>query len=85
VSPPGAILRSVWVAFVVGVLVMNTVCGYPEDRATFKREAAAHGDEVLDPLGNFVAAMGQQAVIGHADADVDREEVHDEEDGQIFP
>src|SRR5271170_3893154 len=69
----------------VGVLVMNAMGGYPEDGTTFKREAAAHGDEVLDPLGNSVAAMGKQAVIGHANADVDREEVHHEEDSQIFP
>lgn len=85
VSPPGAVVRSVWVAFVVGVLVMDAMGGYPEDRTALEREAAAHGDEVLDPLGNPVAAMGEQAVVGHADADVDREEVHHEEDSQIFP
>jgi hypothetical protein len=85
VSPPGAVVRSVWVAFVVGVLMMNAVGGYPKDRTALKREASAHGDEVLDPLGDFVAAMGEQAVIGYADADVDREEVHDEEDSEIFP
>ena len=84
-SPPGAVVRGVGVAFVVGVLVMNTVGGYPEDWTALKREAAAHGDEVLDPLGDPVAAMGEQAVISHTDADVDREEVHDEKDGQIFP
>src|SRR6202020_1307405 len=48
-------------------------------------EAAAHGNEVLDPLGSFVAAVREQAMIGHADANVDREEVHDEEDSQILP
>ena len=85
VRPPGTVVRSVGVAFVVGVLVMNTVGGYPEDGTALKREAAAHGDEVLDPLGDPVAAMGEQAMVGHADADVDREEVHDEKDGQIFP
>ena len=85
VSPPGTVVRCMWVAFLVGVLMVNAVSGYPEDRATFERETAAHGDEVFDPLGNFITAMGQQAVIRHADADVDREEVHDQEDGKIFP
>jgi hypothetical protein len=85
VSPLGAVVWSVGVALVVGVLMMNAMSGYPEDWTALKREAAAHGDEVLDPLGNPVAAMSEQAVIGHADADVDREEIHDEEDGQIFP
>jgi hypothetical protein len=65
--------------------MMNAMGGYPEDGTALKREAAAHGDEVFDPLGNPIAAMGEQAVVGHTDADVDREEVHDEEDGQIFP
>jgi hypothetical protein len=84
-SPPGAVVGSVGVAFVVRVLMMNAMGGYPEDGTALKREAAAHGDEVFDPLGNPIAAMGEQAVVGHTDADVDREEVHDEEDGQIFP
>jgi hypothetical protein len=65
--------------------MVNAVSGYPEDGAALKREAAAHGDEVLDPLGDAVAAMGQQAMISDPDADVDREEVHDDEGCQIFP
>jgi hypothetical protein len=85
VSPPGAVVRSVGIAFVVGVLMMDAVCGYPEDRATFKREGAAHGDEVLDPLGGFVAAVREQAMIGHADTDVDGEEVGDDEGGEVLP
>ena len=36
-------------------------------------------------LGNAVSAMGEQAVVGHADADVDGEEVHDGEDGEVLP
>ena len=85
VGPPGAIVRGVWVAFVVGVLMVDAMGGYPEDGTALEREAAAHGDEVLDPLGGAVAAVGEQAVVGHADADVDREEVHDDEGGEIFP
>jgi hypothetical protein len=29
--------------------------------------------------------VGEQAMVGHADADVDGEEVHDEEDGEVGP
>ncbi len=36
-------------------------------------------------LGVLVAAMCEQAVIGHADTHVDGEEVHDDEGGQILP
>jgi len=85
VGPPGAVVGGVRVAFVVGVLMVDAVGSDPEDGSAFEREAAAHGDEVLDPPGGLVAAMGEQAMIGHANADVDREEVHDEEDGEIFP
>jgi hypothetical protein len=85
VSPPGAVVRSVGIAFVVGVLMVDAVGGDPEDGSALEREAAAHGDEVLDPLGSAVAAMGEQAMVGHADADVDGEEVGDDEGGEIFP
>jgi hypothetical protein len=85
VGPPGAVVRGVRVAFLVGVLMVDAVGGYPEDGTAFKGEAAAHGDEVLDPPGGLVAAVGEQAMVGHADADVDGEEVHDDEGGEIFP
>ena len=39
VSPPGAVVRSVGVAFVVGVLMMDAVGGDPEDGSALKREA----------------------------------------------
>ena len=65
--------------------MMDAVGGDPEDGSALKGEAAAHGDEVLDPLGGLVAAMGEQAMVGHADADVDGEEVHDDEGGEVRP
>jgi hypothetical protein len=59
--------------------------GYPEDGSALEGERAAHGDEVLDPLRGSVAAVREQAVIGYADADVDGEEVHDGEGGEVLP
>ncbi len=85
VGPPGAVVRGVGIAFLVGVLMVDAMGGHPEDGSAFKGEAAAGGDEVLQPLGHAIAAVGEQAVIGHADADVDGEEVHDEEGGQVLP
>ncbi len=85
VRPPGAVVRGVRVAFVVGVLMMDAVGGDPEDGSAFEGEGAAGGDEVLQPLGRAVAAVREQAVVGHADADVDGEEVHDAEDGEVLP
>ena len=85
VGPPGAVARSVRVAFVVGVLMMDAMGGDPEDGTAFEGHGAAGGDEVLQPFGDAVAAMGEQAVVGHADADVDGEEVHDAEGGEVLP
>ena len=85
VGPPGAVVRGVRVAVVVGVLMVDAVGGDPEDGSAFERHGAAGGDEVLQPLGGPVSAVGEQAVVAHADADVDGEEVHDAEDGQVLP
>ncbi len=85
VGPPGAVVRGVRVAFLVGVLMVDAVGGDPEDRSALESEAAAGGDEVLQPLGHAVAAVGEQAVVGHADSDVDGEEVHDEEHRDVLP
>ena len=65
--------------------MMDAMGGDPEDGSALKREGAAHGDEVLDPLGGAVAAVREQAMVGHADADVDGEEVGDDEGGEVLP
>ena len=65
--------------------MVDAVGGDPEDGPALKGEAAAHRDEVLDPPGGAVAAVCEQAMVGHADADVDGEEVHDDEGCQVRP
>src|SRR5207244_412565 len=69
VRPPGTFTWAVWVAFAIGFLVVHTVRGHPEDRAAFERERAAPGKEILDERIGLVAAMRQQAVIAHPDAE----------------
>jgi hypothetical protein len=78
VRPEGAFAGAVRVAFVVGMLVVDAVGRDPEDRATLEREGATDRQEVLHPLGGLVATMGQQAVIGHADAEAAGNEPHDD-------
>ncbi len=68
VRPVGAFSRRVRIAFVIRMLVMNAMRGDPENRSALERERAAHGEEVLHPLRRLVAAVRQQAVIAHADA-----------------
>ena len=85
VGPPGAVVRGVRVAVVVGVLMVDAVSGDPEDGSAFQRHGAAGGDEVLQPLGRAVAAMREQAMVGHADAHVDGEEIGDAGHRQVGP
>ena len=61
--------------------MVDAVRGHPEDRPAFERERAAEGEEVFDPLVRLVAAVGQQPVIRHADAEASRDNVEHEGDG----
>ena len=82
VSPPAALAGSVRVALAVAVLMMDAMGGHPEDGAAFERERGADGHQVFQPLGRLITAMGQQAVVAHADADIDgqnREHQHHRE------
>ena len=69
VSPETAVARRVRVTLLVRVLVMHAMCGDPEDWAAFQSERAAHGEEILHPPGRLVAAMRQQAMVAHPDAE----------------
>ena len=71
VSPPAAFAGSVRIALAVAVLMMDAMGGHPEDGSALKRERGADGHQVFQPLGRLVTAMGQQAVVAHADTDID--------------
>src|SRR5882724_1112706 len=48
---------------------MHAMRCYPEERAAFQSQRGADGQEILHPLGSFVTAVREQAVIPHADAE----------------
>src|SRR5271156_4596639 len=48
---------------------MNAVRGHPENRAAFESERGENRHHIFDPLGSFVTAVSEQAVIADADAD----------------
>ncbi len=85
VRPPSTIMRSVRIAFAIRKLVMHAMGGHPEDRSAFKRQRAADGKKVLQPLGRPVAAMRQQSVVAHADAHIDRHDPKPHEAEEGFP
>src|SRR5204862_2273724 len=70
---------------VIGKLIMNSVSGHPEDRSTFKRQSSARGQEIFNPFRRLVAAMGQQAVIAHADSEAARNPPEHERRKKGFP
>ena len=69
VRPERALTRRVRIAFLIRLLMMDAMRRDPEDRSAFERERAADREEVLDELGGLVAAVREQPVIRHADAE----------------
>ena len=69
----------------VGKLMVNAVCGDPENRSTFERQRRAPGKEILHPLRSLVSAMGQQAVIAHTDAKAARYPPQENSDEECRP
>jgi hypothetical protein len=47
--------------------MMHAVGCYPKDGSAFKGECGTDGKEVFHPLGGFVASMGEEAMVAHAD------------------
>ena len=72
VGPESAVARRVRIAFFVRILVMLAMRGDPENRSAFERQRSAGGQEIFDPFRSFVAAMGEQPVIAHADSQASR-------------
>src|SRR3954469_10399252 len=57
------------VAFFVGVLVMDAMSGNPGNGPAFECEGAAERQEIFHPNWSFIAAMSEQPVIAHTDAE----------------
>src|SRR5262245_7406230 len=67
-GPPGALARRMRIAFVIGMLVMDAMRGYPENGPPFERERATPRQDVLDPFVRLISTVGKQPVITHTDA-----------------
>src|SRR5580704_14165580 len=85
VGPPAAIAGRVRVAFLIAQLMMDAMGRNPEDRSAFQRKRCADGHQVLEPLGGLIAAVGEQAVIAHADTYVDGQHVEHGHDRKARP
>jgi len=66
-------------------LMMDAVRGHPENRTAFERQRGAPGEKYSIHLGVFVAAVSQQAVIAHADAEASRNPPQEDGDEKCAP
>src|SRR5215472_620598 len=57
------------IAFHVSVLVMDAMRCHPEEWPAFQGQSRAYCQKIFEPLVGLVSAMGEQAVITHADAE----------------
>jgi hypothetical protein len=64
---------------------VNTVGSYPENGPAFETQRATEGQKILDPLGSSVAAMCEQPVIAHPDAQAPRYPPENNCKEQSFP
>src|SRR5580698_2152065 len=83
--PPPALARRVWIAGSVGDLVVHTMCGDPYQRPSFETQRRTYGKGMFQPFWRLVSAMRQQAVIAHADAEVDGNDMQDNQEEKHMP
>src|SRR5450759_5551058 len=68
-GPESPVARAVRIAFLVRILVMLAMRGDPENGSALKSERSASRQKIFDPLWRLIAAMGEQPVIAHANAE----------------
>src|SRR4029077_3411280 len=84
-SPPFTVDGRMRVAVHIGKLMMNAVRSHPENRSAFESEGGANCEEIFYPLRRLVAAVRQQAVISHSDAQTTRHPPQEHGDEQRLP
>ena len=83
--PQAAVLRRVRITLFVRILVMHAMRGDPENRSALECERAAGRQEILNPFRRLVAAVREQSMIAHADAETSRNPPQYERYQERFP
>src|SRR6266446_299060 len=73
------------IAILIRILMMNAVRGHPENWSAFESERGADSQKILHPLRRLVAAVREQAMIAHADAQAPRHPPQEHGDEQCLP
>jgi hypothetical protein len=84
-SPKSAIVRGMWVAILIGVLVMHAMGCNPEQGSSFEGQRTAHRQDVFHPLGSLVTAMRKQPMVSHPNAEAPRNPPQQPGKKQSFP
>src|SRR5258708_26059063 len=85
VRPPFAVDGRMRIAIFTRILMMNAVGSHPENGSALERQRSADRQEILDPLRSLVAAVCEQAMIAHADAQAARHPPQEHGDEQRLP
>src|SRR5579863_9122390 len=85
VRPPFSVHWRVRIAVLVRIFVVDAVSGDPEDGTALEGEARKNGKSVFNPARSFVAAVSEQAVVTHADAQAARNPPEKHRDEEGFP
>jgi hypothetical protein len=64
--PPGSIVGRVGIAILIGLLMMNPVCGHPGNGAALQSERSANGESVVKPYWCLERAMRVKAMVAEA-------------------
>ena len=64
---------------------MDTVDSYPEQGAAFEGESAANGEEIFKPQRAFVATVGVEPMVAHADSEANCHPVKEDRDPESRP
>src|SRR5688572_14752362 len=68
VGPPATVPRRVRISLLVGMRVMNPVCGDPLNWTTFQGQRAARYQKVFHDPGHVITTVRQQSMKPHTDA-----------------
>src|SRR5579863_1999556 len=84
-GPPLAIHRRMRITLLIGMLVMDAMRCYPENRPALQGQHGAGRQKILNPLWSFVTAMRQQPVIAHTDPQAASSPVEKQRDQKSRP
>jgi len=83
--PPRTLAGRMRIAGLIGLLMMDTMGGHPEDGPAFQRQGAANGKEILKPDRHFVGPVRVQPMVSHADAQAGTHVVKENGGREITP